>query len=265
MIQEKVQVRWNQEEGPGYYRMGLSCHGRYARALPGQFIMLRVSTQTAPLLRRPFSIHGRIMDGSETTGIEILFKVVGTATALLARCRKGDTLDMLGPLGNGFGIPDPCGRVYIAAGGIGVAPMAFLAKHLQEKGVDLSNCALFLGGRSRGDLLCGELFEKLGMPVHITTDDGSSGDQCFLTHPLEQAIQRARPDRIYACGPMQMLGCIAGFAKTYALSCQVSIETLMACGMGACLGCAVKPGDGREGYLHACLHGPVFDAHLIEF
>ena len=96
-----------------------------------------------------------------------------------------------------------------------------------------------------------------------TTDDGSAGDQCLVTHPLEIAVEQSAPDFIAACGPMEMLACIIGIAEKYAVPCQVSIETMMGCGMGACLGCAVEARDSRDRYLHACLDGPVFDADQL--
>ena len=104
---------------------------------------------------------------------------------------------------------------------------------------------------------------RLGINVHTTTDDGSAGDQCLVTHPVEIAIQDVRPDIMYACGPAEMLKCVLGFAEKYAVPCQVSIETMMACGVGACLGCAVEDRTGSGKYLHACLDGPVFDAQVI--
>lgn len=104
----------------------------------------------------------------------------------------------------------------------------------------MSRCRMFLGGRSKDDLLCGEDFEALGIPVQCTTDDGSAGDQCLVTHPLEISTVTSPPDIIYACGPLPMLACIVGISDKYNVSCQVSIESMMACGMGACLGCAVE-------------------------
>jgi dihydroorotate dehydrogenase electron transfer subunit len=123
---------------------------------------------------------------------------------------------------------------------------------------------LFLGGRSQEDLLCIEDFERLGIPVSLTTDDGSCGDQCVVTTPLEEAIQQAPPALVLACGPPAMLTCVLGIVRRHRLPCQVSIETMMACGMGACLGCAVPSRRAGNRYLHACLDGPVFDADDLE-
>jgi dihydroorotate dehydrogenase electron transfer subunit len=226
--------------------------------------MVRVGSGTTPLLRRPFSIAGIVGDPERPAGIELLIKVVGEGTRMLARMEKGDRVDLIGPLGHGFRITERHARIYLAAGGIGVAPIRFLASRLADRGVDPRRCRLFLGGRNRRDLLCREAFESLGMTVTITTDDGSAGDQCLLTDPLEAAIDARRPDLVCACGPHGMLACVAGIAERTGVSCQVSLETLMACGLGACLGCAVEPRGSKERYLHACINGPVFDAGEIE-
>jgi dihydroorotate dehydrogenase electron transfer subunit len=265
VYQENVEVLWNKQVGPVYYRIGLTCHRRYSNATPGQFIMLRFPDQVFPLLRRPFSIHRRIAPDKDITGIELLYKVVGEGTRKLSECQKGDVIDILGPLGNGFSFSAQYKRVYIVAGGIGVAPMLFLVSKLLENGVDPSECRIFLGGKSREDLLCKDDFAEIGVAVQVTTDDGTSGDQCFVTDPLELASKRRRPDIIYACGPMEMLNCVIHIAESNNIPCQISIETIMACGIGACLGCAVERKDNSGSYMHACLDGPVFDAHLLNF
>jgi len=264
MVQEKVQVLWNKRVGPAYYKIGLTCHEGYSYAQPGQFIMLGLTDRLDPLLRRPFSIHRIIAGNEHIEGVELLYKVVGVTTKNMAMLKKGDTLSLLGPLGKGFVISDDYQRVFIVAGGIGVAPMPFLASFLKEKGAVLSESRVFLGGGSKDDLLCTDEFLRLDMAVHITTDDGSSGDQCLVTFPLENKIKDCQPDVIYACGPVGMLTCVIHMAREYSIPCQVSVETIMACGMGACLGCAIGKKDAPDKYLHACLDGPVFDAKKVE-
>jgi dihydroorotate dehydrogenase electron transfer subunit len=264
MYQEKVKVLWNNKAGNEYYRIGLTCHRGYSGAKPGQFIMLHFPGRMAPFLPRPFSIHRIIKTEGRTEGIELLYKVVGEGTKMLSGHRKGDVVNILGPLGNGFIFLDRYKRIFIVAGGIGVAPMVFLATYLQKKGTDPSECMVFLGGRSKDDLLCSDDFLRIGMKIHITTDDGSAGDQCFVTHPLETTIEKYRPDIIYACGPLEMLKCVAGISEKHTVPCQVSIETIMACGMGACLGCAVERKEASGNYMHACLDGPVFDVSSLK-
>ncbi|UCD33272.1 MAG: dihydroorotate dehydrogenase electron transfer subunit [Desulfobacterales bacterium] len=264
MQQEKVTVLWNEKIGPLYFRIGLSCNAGYSGAKPGQFVMIHFQDQMGPFLRRPFSIHKLISKNDGTRGIELLCKVVGEGTKKLSMCQKGDVLDILGPLGTGFSFTDHYRRIFIVAGGIGVAPMPFLASFLQAKGVETSGCTVFLGGRSKDDLLCEEDFLQLGMKTHMTTDDGSQGDQCLVTHPVEIAAEKKRPDIIYACGPWDMLTCVIHIAEKLNIPCQVSIETMMACGMGACLGCAVASHDEPVRYMHACVDGPVFESNILK-
>lgn len=265
MFQEKTKVLWNRNVGPEYYRIGLTCHHGYKDAKPGQFIMLRFPGQITPFLRRPYSIHQLIYENDRVAGIELLYKVVGEGTKRLSGCQVDDDLDILGPLGNGFTFSSKYKTVYLVAGGIGVAPMVFLASYLKTKGVDIGKSRVFLGGRSKDDLLCRDEFSDIGIKLQVTTDDGTEGDRCFITYPLEMKSENDRPDIIYACGPLAMLKCVADIAEKYHVPCEVSVETVMACGMGACLGCAVEKKDMNKAYLHACIDGPVFDIRTINF
>jgi len=253
----------NTLECAGYYRMGLRCHPAYGRARAGQFVMIRVGSESDPFLRRPFSIHRLISENGQVTGLEILYKIVGRGTQILASRTKGDSVELLGPLGRGFQVPEGLQRAFLVAGGIGVAPLFFLASKLGEGGVDLKNCVLFIGGSSRDDLLCLGDFVLAGMEtIQITTDDGSAGEKAFVTAPLDRMVQEARPDIIYACGPLPMLKVVADMSRRHGIACQISIESVMACGMGACLGCAFWS-DEDSRYIHACVDGPVVDAARI--
>jgi dihydroorotate dehydrogenase electron transfer subunit len=261
-IQQKARVLWNRQVSPDCFKLGLACKG-YETAVPGQFVMLQVSEQDIPLLRRPFSIHGLLVGDGGHTGVELLYKVVGEGTRILSNISEDQTLDILGPLGNGF-LPDPPGpRIFMVGGGIGVPPLVFLAKTLDAHGVDMSRCHMFLGGRTKADLLCREDFQALGISVHLTTDDGSEGDQCLITHPVEQEAGETPPDIIYACGPLPMLACLADICREKDIRCQVSIESMMACGIGACLGCAVEKSGDADAYFHVCKDGPVFEANQL--
>lgn len=264
MKQQSVQILWNDQLAPSCFKMGLKTSDRYQTAVPGQFIMLRIGDHLDPLLRRPFSIHRLIVRDAAFQGIELLYKVVGTGTEKLSRLGPGNRVDILGPLGNGFHVGGHVQRAIIVAGGIGVAPMPFLATHLLANAIAPSQCQVFIGGKSKNDLLCRDDFSALGMQVHATTDDGSSGDQCLVTDPVEIEISNRKPDIIFACGPLPMLSCVVGIAAKHDIECQVSIETMMACGMGACLGCAVERRHQSQKYLHACLDGPVFDASMLK-
>ena len=263
MFQQKAEILWNEPAGPAVYRIGLRCPTGYHHAKPGQFVMLRISEGVDPLLRRPFSIHKPIVEENHTIGVELLYKVVGKGTEVLAGRTQGKNLDILGPLGSAFRLPPEAKRVFIVAGGIGVAPMVFLAQHLTNNGLNAHECRVFLGGRTREELLCENEFASLGFQLYTTTDDGTAGDQCLVTHPVEMALEDNRPDIVFACGPIDMLNCVIGIVEAAKVACQISIETMMACGMGACLGCAVTAKDKSNTYYHACLDGPVFDTDSI--
>jgi dihydroorotate dehydrogenase electron transfer subunit len=254
----------NREICPGYFRMRIACDQVYQDAVPGQFVMVRLVGQASPLLRRPFSIHDLIMEGERVTGFDILYKVIGAGTEALSMSRAGDIVDVLGPLGRGFSTRGDLDHVHMMAGGIGVAPFVFLANHLMRQGLSSSQITLFVGGRSCGDLLCLEIFERLGIHVKATTDDGTAGKRCLITQPLGEALRLQKPEMLFACGPMPMLREVMAISRKDGIPCQVSIETMMACGMGACLGCAVEKRDSREKYLHACMDGPVFEVGRIK-
>jgi len=260
---QKATVLWNRQESRDCYCMGFQCDKNIDAADPGQFVMVRLKGQKSPFLRRPFSIHGCIVESGRIKGFEILYKVVGDTTAQLAACGKDQDIDILGPLGKGFCLPQTSRRVCFVSGGIGVAPFAFLADRMQANAYDLSRVTVFLGGRTKDDLLCIDRFERAGMTLRLTTDDGSAGEKALVTESLEAHIIKDRPDMIYACGPELMLKKVVSISKHYDIPCQVSIETMMACGMGACLGCAVEGKSVDRPYLHACVDGPVFDAGEI--
>ena len=259
----EAEVLWNRRAGPGYFRMGLGGLDCFDAAAPGQFVMLRLQSHSQPLLRRPFSIHDVVWENAHFYGVEILYKVIGEGTEELAACRSGDRVDVLGPLGNSFSMPPAGGRVYMIAGGIGVAPFVFLARTLLQRGLDPAGFTVFLGGRTRDDLLCRDTFAGLGVSVRITTDDGSVGEKGLVTSLFQKTAARKKPDIAYACGPVPMLKAVGKIAGAHQIRCEVSIETMMACGMGACLGCAVESRLTEKKYLHACIDGPVFAAEDI--
>jgi dihydroorotate dehydrogenase electron transfer subunit len=145
---------------------------------------------------------------------------------------------------------------------VGVASLYCLAVDLAERGRIAST--VFLGGCSVGDILCEKEFRALGARVCISTEDCSLGEMGFVTSLVEKTLaEDGKPDIIYACGPAAMLKAVSDIAGAHGVSCQVSLETFMACGFGACLGCAVERAGGDEGYLHACTDGPVFDSRRV--
>lgn len=263
MREQNTRVVWNRPAASGYYRLGLAVDDGYETAQPGQFVMVRVGSGISPLLRRPFSLLGLIREGDAITGIEILFKVVGKGTDILSRAREGDRLSVIGPLGNAFLVPDSCRQLILVAGGVGVPPIRFLAQSLLERDGALDRCVVFIGGRTRDDLVCISEFDLPGFLLDISTDDGSQGSQGVVTRSLARALDAGPADLICACGPPAMLKAVADIAMARHVACQVSIEAMMACGMGACLGCAVKVSDDDDHYRHVCMDGPVFDAHRL--
>lgn len=262
IFQENTTVLWNREITPGIYRLALQSRHMAAEAAAGRFVMVRIDP--AVFLRRPFSIHRLVAGKGPPEGIELLYKVVGPGTRRLSKYGAGQSLDVLGPVGRSFRVPEGVQKVLITAGGIGVAPLFFLAQTLiRQRRIAPGDIQSFIGAQNVREALCAEDFERLGIPTTVTTDDGSCGLQCLVTQPLAAAIAASRPDAIYACGPPAMLKCVADMAFDRHIFCQVSVETLMACGMGVCLGCAVERRDKAGSYLHACTDGPVFDASRI--
>ena len=242
--------------GGEYFRLRLR-PARPFEAQPGQFVMVKVSEGIDPLLRRPFSIH-RMVE-SESGEFEILFRVAGSGTRLLSRAHVGDRLDVLAPLGRGFRLLGA--RPLIVGGGIGVAPLLFLAEALLSQG---SRPKLLVGGRRDRDILCHGDFECLAVPFAAATEDGSLGEPGLVTRLLERELdQDAPPATVYACGPMPMLAAVSRLCRERATPCQVSLEAHMACGVGACLGCVV-PGE-KAPYLRVCKEGPVFDSEDIRW
>ncbi len=264
MAQEKVTVLWNNEVAPSYMHIGLEGEKASAVAMAGQFIMLKADDRSDPLLRRPFSIHQVIKKEGKTIGIELLYKVVGTVTDRLSHMKPGDMIDLVGPLGNGFQISPKNKKTVILAGGIGVAPVVFLASRLIEENIPPADISIYLGGRTKQDILCTDYFNSLGINVFPATDDGSLGHKGLVTDLFIEALKKETPDMVYTCGPHPMLMAVATIANKKSIPCQLSTETLMACGMGACLGCAVEECDNEHEYMHVCINGPVFYADTIK-
>lgn len=263
-MQFKSTIISNQEVSPGYFRMRMTAPPQILDARPGQFVMVRVRDAIDPLLRRPFGIFDvgtmqpEYSGCNPTTYLEILYKVVGKGTEALSTYHHGDHLDLIAPLGTGFDPGDPEEEKILVGGGIGIAPLYYLARTLVAR----SPVRFFLGGRTRDDILCVTEFERLGVETYVATDDGTLGDRGLVTDVMERHIREdGRKKTIYACGPMPMLEAVAGIARRTSTPCQVSLEAYMACGMGACLGCVVKGKDHSDetpDYRCVCKDGPVF-------
>ncbi len=251
-FQEKTKIS-RIERFPGdIMRLTLDSPGIASRALPGQFVMIRTGSTKDPLLRRPFSIS-QISNGRY---FQILFKVVGRGTSLLAHYREGESLSILGPLGKGFNFA-PNVVNCLVGGGMGVAPLLFLGKYMARHH-PTNPPLVVVGARTREELLpFVEDFLEIGLSVHMATDDGSLGHHGLVTDILE-ILNLSKGAMLHVCGPHPMMAAVHLFSERRGYNCQVSMETSMACGMGACLGCIVPSAKG--GYAHACSEGPVFDS-----
>ncbi|MBO8168144.1 MAG: dihydroorotate dehydrogenase electron transfer subunit [Thermoanaerobacteraceae bacterium] len=256
MQRQYVEIKNLKQLTGRYYLLTLAAPLVARSVKPGQFVQLKVSAQLDPLLRRPFSIH----DWCDAQGnVEILFQVRGKGTRLLADRKQGDYLDMLGPLGNGFSIPRAPGKALLIGGGIGAAPLWGLAKSLHARNWQVT---VLLGGAGEQFLVRPEEFSRWGRTI-ITTDDGSRGISGRVTEALP-LVAAQEFDQIYACGPKPMLAAIYDWARITGLPLQVSLDEVMACGMGVCLGCAHPVRKGKETvYAKVCSQGPVFDAREV--
>ena len=221
--------------------------------LPGQFAELRVDNTPSVVLRRPISVHSFDAEKNE---IGFLVQVVGDGTRWLASLKEGDKVNTLMPLGNGFTMPEKSGERYLlVGGGVGSAPLYYLAQELKNKGCDF---ALLIGARSAMDLYRRDAYEALGR-VEYTTEDGSLGEKGYVTN---HSMLAEKFDRIYTCGPKPMMLAVAKYARENGIECEVSLENKMACGLGACL-CCVE--DTKEGHKCVCTDGPVFSIDELKW
>ena len=263
MLHESRQILFNHSVGEGYYTIGFSCEKMAAEAEPGQFLMLRMVDEAwEGKLSRPFSISN-VKDDI----IEIVFETVGKSTNNLAGADKGRLLDVIGPLGNGFSIEKEADVHVLIAGGIGIAPFPYLSTRILQE-CPKSKVLVLLGVRSVSRLLMTGFFEEYDIELKISSDDGSVGLHGQVTGLFENVLETLGESSIaaYACGPGPMLKEVASATIARGIPCRLSVEEIMACGVGACLGCAckVREGDGWT-YKMVCKDGPVFDAKEVIF
>ena len=220
--------------------------------LPGQFVEIRVDGSPQTFLRRPISIN--YVD-KELNELWLLVAAVGEGTRRLAELQAGDTLNCLLPLGHGFTLPQfPADKILLVGGGVGVAPLLYMGAEMQKLG---SEPTFLLGARTSKDLLMIDIFKRYGR-VCVTTEDGSEGEKGFVTD--HSVLQKERFTRIATCGPTPMMKAVARYASQAGMECEVSLENLMACGLGACLCCVEKT---TEGNLCVCKDGPVFNIRKL--
>ncbi|MBU4408012.1 MAG: dihydroorotate dehydrogenase electron transfer subunit [Proteobacteria bacterium] len=257
-FEEQAEIIRQEQLSPEIFRLTLKAPEIASHALPGQFVMVRTTPCYDPLLRRPLSIHQTI--GNQQ--VQLLYKVVGKGTRLLAAMTSGHHLNLTGPLGRGFAFKNQP-AICLIGGGMGIAPLYFLAREILRVTTP-PKCVVLLGGRTAAEL--GPLprdFKDIGVTeIHIATDDGSLGHQGFVAELLPQHLDSGQWT-VCTCGPHPMMKAVVGQCRQQGWQCQVSLETMMACGISACLGCAIPRADLSGPYLHVCKDGPVFKAEEV--
>jgi dihydroorotate dehydrogenase electron transfer subunit len=266
-LQRRCRVLENVPLAERTYRIRLDSPDLAAAFLPGQFLMLRLPGTTDPLLGRPFALYDTALDaGAHPVAVDVVYLVVGKMTGLLAGLRPGDAVEAWGPLGNGFLDVAGVEHVGLVAGGIGQTPFLAQARALlggrgyggRPARRSAKRVSLYYGVRTAALAAGVEDFRAAGAEVHMASDDGSLGFAGFVTRLLER---HEPPQALMGCGPEPMLRALAALARRWAVPCQLSLETPMACGVGVCFSCVtkLKAGDGWD-YRRVCVEGPVFDA-----
>jgi dihydroorotate dehydrogenase electron transfer subunit len=278
-VQELARVFANRKLG-AYHAVSLVGPAIAKLVRPGQFVEVRVGDSSSFMLRRPFSIHTVQRGGPGVGSFEIVFEVVGPGTRQLAAVRPHDRVDVIGPLGQPFTIPERPANCVLVGGGYGSAPLFFLAEELRARRCRVD---FVIGAATEERLLKVMDAKRAGQTLTVTTDDGSAGTQGLVTSVLPEVLRRARAGRVYACGPMAMLAAVSHVAAAARLPCEVAVEEQMGCGTGVCFSCVVPvldsdappvPGAGlmesprlaRERptrMARTCYEGPVFDAGMV--
>lgn len=263
-----LRVLANEAVDAQHHLLILEADGPLAEFRPGQFVMVRCGE--ALTLRRPFSVQRRRPFGA-LLAVEILYRVVGEGTAALARFAPGEKLDVLGPLGQPFTLPSEVDRPVLLGGGVGIPPMVALAEALLARADVEPLIVGGVGGRADRAPLAG--LERLDADLRVATMDGSEGTPGTVLDALFDAWGGVDPPpntRLYACGPLPMLDAVARLAAGHGLPCQVSMEAIMGCGFGACVGCAVPRAEalveaGATQYTLVCKEGPVFESSALDW
>ncbi|MBF0490627.1 MAG: dihydroorotate dehydrogenase electron transfer subunit [Candidatus Omnitrophica bacterium] len=247
-IQNTYKVISNEKLCQQFWCLSFDAPDLLKEVKPGQFVHIRSNEGLEPFFRRPFSVY------RAQRYVEIFYEAKGPGTRLLAAKTKGDPLDVLGPLGTPFVLPSlDIKQVVMIAGGIGVAPMLILSDILKKRKLDL---VLLYGGRTRAHVYPMKEFKDNGVKVHIATDDGSVGVKGRVSDLFEKVKFNSHDTFIYTCGPNPMMKAVQDFALKNNIKGQAACEEIMACGLGACLGCSILT---KHGYKTVCHDGPAFD------
>jgi dihydroorotate dehydrogenase electron transfer subunit len=279
MFDETVPVLENRSLTGGHFLLSLDAPRQAPGVRPGQFAMVRILGRSDVLLRRPMSIFNIKAAGSSKSGstqkaaapriLQLLYKIVGRGTRMMAELKPGDKVGLLAPLGHGFFEEEYLPRAHASdeilqvAGGIGIAALMLPAKQLADAGF---RQRLFFGARTKEDLVGMEDFKPLVRGMLLATENGSMGYRGYVTRPLEDYLTKHSDKKflLMACGPGAMLRATVELAKRFRHPCLVSMENRMGCGVGVCLGCSIRvQGTGHDAYQRVCTEGPVFWSEKI--
>ncbi len=246
----------------GIFKFSVKAEKIVKDSKPGNFIEIRVSDGIDPFLRRPISIYN--LD-KENEILEFIFQVKGKGTEILSKKEIGDKIDIIGPLGFGTFNFEKYNKIAIIGGGIGIFPLYELSKQAKGSGKKV-NC--YLGFRDKEFVMLEQEFTNVTNNLKICTDNGSYGIKGYAIDELIKDMKNEKYECIYACGPIPMLRAVKKYANENGINAQISLEERMGCGLGVCLGCAVKkassPAEAPE-YFHVCKGGPVFNSKDVEF
>lgn len=253
-LQNIYRVVSNDKLCPRFFRLSFDAPELAREVKAGQFIHIRTSDGLEPFFRRPFSVY------RAKKQVEIFYEPIGPGTQLLASKKKGDELDVLGPLGNPFTLPSKnIKQVVMIAGGIGVAPFLALSDILKAKKLEL---ILLYGGRTKGHVYPMKEFKENGVKVFVATDDGSVGAKGRVSELFSKITLDSKTTMIYTCGPNPMMAAVQKFCGQHDLHGEAACEEIMACALGACLGCSIPT---KSGYKTVCYDGPCFDISEVKF
>jgi dihydroorotate dehydrogenase electron transfer subunit len=250
---EDFRVIDNRKLSDDFFILELEGSGDLPELKPGQFVQAKIEGSPETFLRRPFSIHD--IDYGRNT-IKLLIQVAGKGTRVLSKLVKGDVINLIFPLGNSFSLPGKEESVLLVGGGCGVAPLLFLGKYLKSHRVSPD---ILLGFKNSARIIEQEEYEKIGR-LYLTTEDGSEGIKGLVTD--HSVLSESKYDVIFCCGPDAMMRAIAAYAAKRGIKCEVSLENLMACGIGACLCCVVATVNGNQ---CTCVDGPVFNINDLKW
>lgn len=250
---EDLKIIENKRLNNDFFILNLEGSSKIPILLPGQFAQVRVDDSPGTFLRRPISIHD--VDYGKNS-FKVLIQIAGKGTEKLSKLGKGDYLNLIYPLGNSFSLPQSNEKVLLVGGGCGIAPLLFLGKHLKSNGCTPD---ILLGFRNSARIIEFEEYLRIGK-VYVTTEDGSMGEKGYVT--THSAFSKQKYDRVYCCGPDKMMKTISAHCKSNDIHCEVSLENLMACGIGACLCCIV---DTIKGNLCTCIDGPIFNVNDLKW